>query len=116
MQQGGNLGEYTVKSRESLTLRVVAVGTGQLETVSGATRDPAAPGPGHVYRLVITGQPGEIKHVVIGCNFPDEQKPPGHYRFELDSDADGHFEPPMIHAPDTYPQSPNRNLRFIIVA
>lgn len=118
MQQGPEPDRFEIAKGESVTIRVIGVGTGQFETVApSAEKLMGDTGDGNVYRFTATAEPGALQHVLINFKFLERFAPPGHYKVRLEGpgcrptfDAPNAFQPVGV-----FPQSVSYALTFVIV-
>lgn len=106
MKQGANPTTFKVKSGEEVTIRIVAVSTPEVATVSDPFVRVADDGdPGRLFRGTIHGPVGQIEYAAIDCEFLQKNTPGGMYRFELAGSFGGQFSPPSVHEPLELPNN-----------
>ena len=119
LEPGSCPSRFHLTRGESVAIRIIAVGTEQLEHVGRTVaRLQGDGGPGRVYRFTADGRPGEIRHVVMSFLFPEKRDPPAKYRVLLEAmgsasgiEAPTAFQPPVGLFPQRVPYA----LSFVIV-
>jgi hypothetical protein len=117
LRQGSDPSRFDVASGETVTIRIVGVGTGQFETVAGpAERLMGDSGEGHVYRFTAEGEPGDRRHVLMSFKFVERFDPPGHYKIQVEGPgATPSFKAASAFQPvGVFPQSVSYALTFVI--
>lgn len=118
MQQGSEPDRFEVASGESVTIRIIGIGTGQFETVAAAAEKLMGDtGDGNVYRFTAHGEPGDQQHVLVSFKFLERFAPPGHYRIKVEgAGAEPSFDAPHAFQPvGIFPQSVSYALTFVLV-
>ena len=118
MERGSDPSEFRLAAGESVTIRIVAVGTGQLETLDSALeRLEGDAGPGNVYRYTAGGKPGDLEHLTLRFEFPEKLEPPSRYTVAIEGPGGRpSLEAPTAFQPETgaFPQTLSYALTFSV--
>ena len=119
LEQGSCPSRFHLSRGESVVIRIIAIGTEQLEHVGRTVeRLQGDAGPGRVYCFIGDGQAGEIRHVVMSFLFPEKRDPPARYRVLLEATGAGvELEAPTAYQPPVglFPQRVPYALSFVLV-